>query len=132
MEIARLWRQQPSNLRLVGSRCHKCEKLLFPEYMRCPECGSRELESFQYGGQGTVRSMTTVYEAPKGFAGHVPYVAGLVQLDEGPIVAAMITDIDPEEVRTGLRVEMVTRRIRCDDADSPIVYGYKFVPVELP
>ena len=63
-----------------------------------------------------------------GFAGQVPYVSGLVKLDEGPVVAAMVTDIDPKDVQVGMRVEMVTRRIRCDCADNPIHYGYKFAP----
>ncbi len=128
MDIARQWRQQPSNLRLQGSRCKSCEALLFPQRIRCPECGDREVEPFQFKGGGAVVSMTTVYEAPRGFAGHVPYVAGLVRLDDGPVITAMITDIDPGEARVGMRVEMVTRRIRCDSADSPILYGYKFAP----
>jgi uncharacterized OB-fold protein len=48
--------------------------------------------------------VTTVNNAPSGFAVQVPYLAGLVRLEEGPVVP---------------------RRISCD---SPIVYGYKFAP----
>ena len=130
MDIARLWRQQPSNLRLAGSRCPACETNLFPERMRCPKCGCKELLSCQFKGDGTVLAHTTVYEAPRGFADKVPFVAGLIQLDDGPVVPAMITDVDPGETSVGMRVEMVTRRIRCDNADSPILYGYKFAPKE--
>ena len=128
MEIARLWRQQPSNLRLVGSRCTACDAYCFPEESRCTKCGSSEMATHQFSGGGTVLTMTTVYEAPRGFAHQVPYTAGLVQLDEGPVVASMITDVDPEQLTIGMRVEMVTRRIRCDSEDSPILYGYKFAP----
>ncbi len=130
MDIARMWREQPSNLRLAGSRCRSCEALLFPEHIRCPECGSKEIESYRFTGGGSILSMTTVYEAPRGFAGQVPYIAGLIRLDEGPVITAMITDIEPDNAQVGMRVEMVTRRIRCDSADSPILYGYKFVPEE--
>lgn len=132
MDIARLWRQQPSNLRLQGSHCPKCDWTTFPERRRCPKCREANLEPFRFQGTGTIISMTTVHEAPHGFADQVPYVAGLIELDEGPVVSAMITDIDPEEVKVGMRVEMVTRRIRCDGADSPILYGYKFAPVCAP
>jgi uncharacterized OB-fold protein len=131
MEIARLWRQQPSNLRLIGSRCRACEAYGFPKQVRCEKCGSDDVEPHQFAGGGTVLTTTTVYEAPRGFAEQVPYVAGLIRLDEGPVVATMITDMDPEDVTTGMRVEMVTRRIRCDSADSPILYGYKFAPERL-
>lgn len=128
MDIARLWREQPSNLRLEGSRCDSCEALLFPAHVRCPECGSKELHTHRFQGHGSLLSKTVVYEAPHGFAGQVPYVAGLVKLDEGPVISAMITDVYPEDTEVGMRLEMVTRRIRCDGADSPILYGYKFAP----
>lgn len=129
MEIARLWREQPSNLRLEGTRCASCEALLFPMHVRCPNCGSKEMRTHRFQGMGSLLCRTVVYEAPRGFAGQVPYVAGLVKLDEGPVISAMITDVDPEDTTVGMRLEMVTRRIRCDCADSPIHYGYKFAPV---
>ncbi len=130
MDIARLWRQQPADLRLLGSRCTHCEDLFFPTRERCGHCGSTELTPYLFNGDGTVQALTTVYEAPAGFANHVPYLAGLIALDEGPVIPAMITDIDPEDAQVGMRVEMVTRRIRCDSEDSPILYGYKFAPKE--
>ena len=130
MEIARIWRQQPSNLRLMGSRCMSCESVVFPERICCPECSSADLKPFQLKGRGALITWTKVYEAPQGFADQVPYTAGLVQLDEGPRIAAMITDVDCEQLETGMRLEMVTRRIRSDGDDTPIVYGYKFRPVQ--
>jgi hypothetical protein len=126
MDIARLWRQQPSNIRLVGSRCRSCELLTFPQRIRCAECSSTDLEPFKFKGTGTLLCATVVYEAPRGFAEQVPYVAGLVRLDEGPVVASMITDVEPQEAKAGMSVEMVTRRIRSCGEDDPIVYGYKF------
>ena len=130
MDIARLWRQQPSNLRLQGSRCTSCETNLFPERIRCPACGGKDLLSFQFKREGTVLAHTTVYEAAQGFTDKVPFEAGLIQIDDGPVIPAMITDVDPGETSVGMRVEMVTRRIRCDNADSPILYGYKFAPID--
>lgn len=128
MQIARSWRQQQSNLRLVGSRCRRCGALAFPERVRCSTCGASEVEPRRFGGRGTVCSFTTVYEAPRGFVEQTPYLAALVRLEEGPLVAAMLTDADPGEVRAGMPVEMVTRRIRTDGDAGPIVYAYKFAP----
>jgi uncharacterized protein len=128
MDIARSWRQQDSNLRLVGSRCRSCEALVFPQRLRCPSCGGAELVDHAFKGSGATVSVSAVREAPRGFAGQVPYAAALVRLDEGPVVAAMLTDVEPEEARPGMRVSMVTRRIRQDGDDGMIVYGYKFAP----
>ena len=50
----------------------------------------------------------------------------LVKLEEGPLVTAQLTDVDPEEVEIGQKVEMVTRKIREDGPDGVITYGYKF------
>jgi uncharacterized OB-fold protein len=128
MQIARAWRQQASNLRLVGSKCRGCGHLMFPERVRCPECGGADLERHGFGGRGQVCALTTVYEAPRGFADQVPYAAALVRLDEGPVVAAMLTDLEPGDAVVGMSVSMVTRRIIADGSDGPIVYGYKFSP----
>jgi len=54
----------------------------------------------------------------------------LVKLEEGPLVTAQLTDVDPQEVSICIPVEMVTRRLRSDgDERGLLVYGYKFLPV---
>ena len=49
----------------------------------------------------------------------------LVQLDDGPVVTAQLTDLDDQDVKIGMPVEKVTRKIR-DDGNHRgiIVYGY--------
>ena len=56
----------------------------------------------------------------------------LVQLNEGPVVTAQLTDLDGQDVMIGMPVEMVTRKIR-DDGNQRgiIVYGYKSRPMGL-
>jgi uncharacterized OB-fold protein len=54
-----------------------------------------------------------------------------VQLDEGPLVTAQLTDLDrPPEI--GMPVEMVIRKLRTDGAKGIIIYGPKFRPVLRP
>jgi hypothetical protein len=53
----------------------------------------------------------------------------LIKLDEGPLLSAQLTDIDPEDVTVGMRVEMVTRKLKEQGETGLIVYGYKFRPV---
>jgi uncharacterized OB-fold protein len=112
---------------------------------------------FNFSGKGTVYSFTTLYPecAPEGFVESAPYTIALVELEEGPLVTAQLTDlpvrkntktqyveglngemvlvereaIEPD-IEIGDGVEMVTRRLREDgDERGLIVYGYKFRPV---
>jgi uncharacterized OB-fold protein len=70
-----------------------------------------------------------MYNAPKGFEDQKPYMVALVRMDDGPMVTAQLTDVDHDQVAIGMRVEMVTRKIREDGAEGQIVYGYKFRPL---
>ncbi len=82
----------------------------------------------QLKGTGEVYSYTTVTDPPAGFEDQAPYVLALVKLDEGPMVTAQLTDLDgPIEI--GMRVEMVTRKLRTEGQEGIIVYGYKFRPL---
>lgn len=83
--------------------------------------------AYAFVGQGTVYSYTTVLDAPEGFESQAPYAVALVKLDEGPLVTAQLIDLDrPPEI--GMRVEMVTRKLRTDGDAGIIIYGYKFRP----
>lgn len=80
---------------------------------------------------GTVYSYTLLQEPPLGYEAQAPYYLALIELDEGGLVTAQLTDIADGEnaVRIGDRVEMVTRKLRTDGQQGMIVYGYKFRPV---
>ena len=71
-------------------------------------------------------SFSTVSEAPSGYTDNQPYTIALIKLEEGPLVTAQLTDVDSDEVRIGMPVEMVTRKIREEGENGLIVYGYKF------
>ena len=80
-------------------------------------------------GRGEVYSFSTMYNAPHGFEEQKPYTIALIKLDEGPMVTAQLTDVNSGDVAIGLRVEMVTRKLREEGAEGQIIYGYKFRPV---
>lgn len=128
MSLARQWRLQDQRYRLTGVVCQDCGAKALPRRLVCPQCGSRNLELHQFKGEGRVYSYTTVYDAPAGYEGFAPYSAALVRLDEGPLVAAQLTDVEPDEVQMDMPVEMVTRRLRDFGESGMIVYGYKFRP----
>lgn len=80
-------------------------------------------------GRGEIFSFTTMYNAPQGYEDQKPYTVALVKLDEGPMVTAQLTDVDAQDVKIGMRVEMVTRKLREEGEEGQIIYGYKFRPI---
>lgn len=80
-------------------------------------------------GHGEVYSYSVMYSAPKDYEDQKPYAIALIKLDEGPMVTAQLTDVDHDLVKIGMRVEMVTRKLREEGPEGQIIYGYKFRPV---
>jgi uncharacterized OB-fold protein len=79
-------------------------------------------------GLGEIYSYTVVRQAPDDFKRQMPYVIAQVELDEGPRLTAQIVNIDPEEVKIGMRVRACFRKITEHGHEGIIVYGYKFEP----
>jgi len=129
MQVPRHWRIQKQRYSLVGEVCENCGNKIFPPRDICPECEAPAKTPFQFSGRGEVYSYSSVYHPPEGFDEFVPYMVALVKLEEGPMVAAQLTDVEREKVEIGMPVEMVTRRLREDGSKGMIVYGYKFRPV---
>jgi uncharacterized OB-fold protein len=128
MSLAKHWRLQNQRYRLIGIECEDCGGKFFPQRQICPQCKSKQVRPYEFGKEGKVYSHTVIYDAPAGYEQLLPYVAALVQLDEGPLVTAQLADVDINDVRIGMPVEMVTRRLRQYGEDGLIVYGYKFRP----
>ena len=131
MQLPRYHRLRQSFYRLEGSRCANCERAFFPPRKLCRDCCSTNLETYLFAGSGTLYSYSQMTQSPRGFANVGPYAVGMVRLDEGPLIMAQLTDVEGVELRIGMPVEMVTRKIQENSANGYIVYGYKFRPLLL-
>lgn len=129
MDLARNWRLKDQRYRMEGVVCTTCGAKFFPPREVCAECKSNKLEAFEFSGRGELYSFTTLYQAPLGYEGGLPYAVGMIKLDKGPMVEAQLTDVNPQDLKIGQRVEMVTRKLRELGEEGLIVYGYKFRPV---
>ena len=128
MEVSRHWRLNEQRYALIGETCDSCGTKLFPPRDVCLECEAPAKELYTFTGVGEIYSYTTVYEAPAGFAEYAPYTVALVKLEEGPVVTAQLTDVAKSDLHIGMKVEMVTRKLRTDGPEGMIIYGYKFRP----
>ena len=128
MDIARHWRLRRQRYALEGEQCGHCRAYVFPPRDICPHCGEEAGPVHRMSGKGEVYSFTVIHDPPTGYHSQAPYAVALVKLAEGPLVTAQLTDVDAEEIKIGMPVEMVTRRLRTDGEEGLIQYGYKFRP----
>ena len=129
MEVSSHWRLRSQRYGMVGEVCPHCEHKIFPPRDICPECGQDARTHFHFSGRGKLYSYTTLYDAPAGHEEQAPYTVALVELEEGPLVTAQITDLGEDELEIGMPVEMVTRKLRSEGERGILVYGYKFRPL---
>lgn len=129
--LAFQWRLREQRYQLVGNVCLRCGTKHFPPRRVCNKCRGTALEPFRFDGKGELYSFTTLRSAPAGFEAFTPYSVGMVKLDQGPLVEAMLTDVNEQDLVIGMRMEMVTRKIREEEGERGLlVYGYKFRPAE--
>lgn len=81
------------------------------------------------GREGTLLSWTVVRVPPSGFADQAPYVVGVIVLASGKHITAQIVDADPSQMKQGLPVRTVVRRITHPSSDGVIPYGIKAIPL---
>ncbi len=111
--------------RLLIQRCDGCGQVRFPPSGSCPACGSDRAAWIEASGRGTVYSWIVVVRPipAEVFAGEVPYVVALIELDEGVRMPSNLIECAPGEITGGLAVEVVF-----DDV-TPEVTLPKFRPV---
>ena len=91
---------------LLIQRCPSCGQFQFYPRAACTQCGS-EPEWVKASGRGTLHTYTVIGQnrsAP--FDALVPYVVGIVQLDEGPRMMTNIIGCDPADVTVGMALEV--------------------------
>lgn len=129
MSVPRYWREIPRRTRLEAVRCAACGAVSYPPRARCGKCGSGEFKFYKLPENGELVTFTIVRSPPKGFEKASPYVIGIVKLEDGTMITSQITDVETEEVKVGMKVEAVFRKV-VEDGDSGIIqYAVKFRPV---
>jgi len=105
--------------KLMGSRSVATGKIYVPPRPIDPETHSEEMEWVELSGKGKLAAFTAVYIGPSamiaaGYDRTNPYMTGIVELDEGPMISAQILGLDAVQpdintIGTPLTVSFIER-----------------------
>ena len=91
-------------------KCNSCGQAYFYPRDISPCCFSRDTGWIQASGRATLYTFGIVHRAPHpGFAGDVPFVTAIVELEEGPRMPTNIVGIEeptPEKLQIGMPLEV--------------------------
>lgn len=103
-DTAPFWEAQNRH-ELRFQRCTRCQTIRYRVSPLCPACHSFDHEWVLSSGRGTVYSYTVVRRQTHP-AFPAPYTVALVEMEEGPRVAARVRDDSAEHVAIGVPVHV--------------------------
>ena len=100
---------------LLLRRCRACGAVHYYPRPFCPSCWSDAVDWVEAGGGGTVYTYSTIFrnDLPP-FPEQVPYVAAIVELDDGPRMMTRLVETDGAEMSIGMRVQACTTELTDD------------------
>jgi uncharacterized protein len=105
---------------LLIKRCAACGRAHYYPRTFCPYCWSADVSWEEASGRGVLYTYSVVHQNDlPPFNERVPYVAAIVDLEEGPRVMTNIVECGPDDVAVGMAVE-VTFRLLNDEFSVPV------------
>ena len=95
-----------SEKRLMAAKCTECGAVLLPPKPMCTSCLSTNLEWIAVDGKGRLLSYTVINIAPEQFQELAPYIVGIVELENGLRLPGMIREVNPEDIKIGMSLEI--------------------------
>jgi uncharacterized OB-fold protein len=108
---------------LLFQRCVACKGITHTPAMVCAHCFSRDLTWERSAGTGEIYSWSTVWR-PQTPAFTVPYIAVIVDMDEGWQMLANLIGVEHDAAEVGMRVEVVFHPLSGEGGESTITLPY--------
>lgn len=98
--------------KLLLRSCNACGKTHYYPRPFCPACWSDDVEWVEASGRATLytHSLVHVNDLPP-FGEQVPYVAAVVDLEEGPRMMTQLEGCDPDDLEIGMALEAGFREL---------------------
>ena len=98
--------------RLLIKRCAACGRAHYYPRPFCPHCWSQEVAWEDASGRGSLYTYSVVHQNDlPPFNERVPYVAAIVELDEGPRMMTNIVDCPLDGLEVGMPVAVAFQEI---------------------
>jgi len=99
--------------RITGTRCSTCNRVYVPARSICKDCLSQLNEWVEVSTRGTLLTYTVCNVQNPIQPMEAPVIYGIIQLDGADTgFVHMLGEVDPEELRIGMRVQAVFREER--------------------
>jgi uncharacterized OB-fold protein len=106
--------------RFLIKRCRACGRAHHYPRPFCPHCWSADVAWEDASGAATLYTWSVIHQNDlPPWPERVPYVAAVVELDEGPRVMTNVVDCEFERLRVGMPLQ-VTFRATSDDVTLPV------------
>lgn len=93
---------------LLVQACVACGEYQFYPRNFCTSCGSRDVEFRKASGRASLYTFAIVHQPPHpGFANDVPYIAAIVELEEGVRMPTNIVGVEPEPENLSIGMPLV-------------------------
>jgi uncharacterized OB-fold protein len=107
-ELSRTYWEAAREGRLLIQRCAACGEYQFYPRGHCVHCSAAGPEWIEANGTGRLHTFSVVHRtATQAFAEDVPYVVGILELDDGPRLTVNVVDTPLEELACDLPVRVV-------------------------
>ena len=94
--------------RLLVQRCAACGEYQWYARAHCVACAAGEPAWVEAAGTGRLHTYSVLQKTPNPeFAADLPYVLGIVELDEGVRVSTNVVDVDHDALACDLPVRVV-------------------------
>lgn len=106
-----------------GMECGACGSKFLGERLACGKCGAADkLKEVKYGADGELYVFAVIHQSMPGV--EVPFVAGIIDLDDGVAVRANVYGLDPLKPDAswfGKRVKMFSEVVSQDREGNDVV-----------
>ena len=110
--------------KMMGFKCKKCGRVMYPKHERCLGCKGTEFEEVGLGDECTLITYTKLYALPEGIE-MPPLTPGIV--DFGGNVRAL-GQIMTDEPKIGMKLRPVWGKLR--KIGEKEIFGFKFEPAK--
>lgn len=110
-DFTQTWWEGTAQGKLRIRRCADCGRAHYYPRPFCPHCWSEQVSWEDACGRGTLYTYSIVFQNDlPPFPDRVPYVAAVVDLDEGPRMMTNVVDCPFDQLRVGMPLEVTFRQ----------------------